>query len=109
MHILSIWFPYASPILGWLLFRRDPFIARHCGFRLKREILELVLSAALIVANLGFSVFTAWQSGFKPSGEQLAFGLGRMALLWLIFSLWGLFHIVGCIRGALKAFRGVAV
>lgn len=107
VHIGAIFFPIVAPIIGLAVSKPDSFLRSHSLFRLKREIITMVIAAVFTVGYILWSI-PGWvhhfQTGFKDF-DLIGF-LIRSVIVWLIGWLYGVWNTAEGIWLAIKALNG---
>ncbi|CAN5581472.1 hypothetical protein BH11ARM2_BH11ARM2_21190 [soil metagenome] len=107
-HLSGIFFPFVGPTVVFAISRRsNPFAAYHAVHAILGEIVTKAILFVLGVISLSYSAWTLYGHYQEHFAHwSWSFSLGKMAVTWAAFAVFGLFNTLGALRAAHRAYRG---
>lgn len=102
----AIPFPYAGPLVGWIVGRRSPYVRYHAIAMALEEAALTAGSILLILASLCWTVVSLIRTGLDLEHIDWKFMLIKAAAFWLILQALALGNTLAAVVSAVRAYRG---
>lgn len=106
ISLSAIPFPYAGPLVGYLVSADSPYARYHAIRVVLDEVALTVLSFLLIAASLTWSVVSLLRTGLEIEHIDWKFMLLKAAAFWLILQGLALMNTLTAIFAAVQAALG---
>lgn len=109
VNVAAIFFPYAGPIVGYVVSSKMKFVRYHATRSLIEQIVATVIIGILLIASLLYSAYSIQHTmadGFDLRKIDWVTLLVKTVATWLLLGLWGIVNTVLNVRDALEALQG---
>ena len=106
VHLAGLAAPILAPVVAMAVFREKPFVVAHARRALTGELLLRAFLAFVFLVGAIFFLRNAWIMIQAGSVDWPRLILGLLARL-LFLGILGAIGIVGSLRAALRAYRGI--
>lgn len=111
VHVLSLFFPFLAPLIGYAIFRkRAQFIEAHALSALIDEVVLKILfvvgGAFSLIVTITRVVKHVQENGLTVSWDVIWPIVLKMGITWLAVAILGLYLLVKTLLDAFSAYRG---
>lgn len=102
-HVASIFFPIIGPAVALLVLQSSPFGKHNAISSLKGDLKLFTITAAIIVASLSTSIYSAIQ--IIQNGQEIDWVgmIVKSVIVWLLLAVFGLINTITSIISAVNA------
>jgi len=98
--------PYVGPAIGLALGSRSPYVRFHAYRSLAEQIVLSLLTACLVAASVGWSLYSLSQSGFDLGKIDWIALVAKSLVVWLLLGLFGILNTLRNVLQGVQAFTG---